>query len=81
MYKIDNLEVEYNDPHKHACKLYGFPYTYLVNQHEVGHFMEWLHKNGRPRLFATRKKAVQFRGMFVWIILFYFQIIYLTICI
>ena len=31
MYKIDNLEVEYNDPHKHACKLYGFPYTLWTN--------------------------------------------------
>ena len=25
--QIDNLKVEYNDPHKHASKLHGFPFT------------------------------------------------------
>ena len=30
------VKVEYNDPHKHASKLHGFPFTSSTNK--VGHY-------------------------------------------
>ena len=34
----DVVKVEYNDPHKHASKLHGFPFTLSTNT--VGHLWE-----------------------------------------
>ena len=64
------LTVEYNDPHKHDSKLRGFPFTLRTDT--VGRFMEsktWL--ACRVSSWRTRK-TTQFRGMFEWIIIFYF---------
>ena len=35
----DNLKVEYNDPHKFAAKLRGFPFT--VQTYTVGHLWKF----------------------------------------
>ena len=53
------LKVEYNDPHKHATKLHGFPFTPSTNM--VGHLFD-SHKwptmlvckvKGKPRNFEA----------------------------
>ena len=70
----DVLKVEYNDPHKFASKLGGFPFTLRTNT--VGHLYMADRVSRRGK-----RKTVQFRGMFVWIIVFYFYNIFLPICI
>ena len=73
------LEVEYNDPHKYHSKLYGFPFTSRTNTVAI-YGSKKFHSHKWPIVLVdeVNRKTVQFRGMFVWIIVFYFYNIFLT---
>ena len=44
------LKVEYNDPHKHASKLHGFPFTSSTNTVVLVHKVKWKPRNLEAKL-------------------------------
>ena len=60
--------------HTNCIELRGFPFTLRTNT--VGHIWESMADRVSRR---GRRKTVQFRGMFVWIIELYFYNIFLPI--